>query len=457
MNPTIVIDNGSYNIKIGAVSVTNETISSPHIIPNCLVRTNDRRLLIGETITNNKNISRCYIKRPFDHNQLISWDVQKLIWDYCLNSNDCQLEEVSNSSSMDFNEVNLLVTELPFLLPRVEKNMDQIVFEEYGFSNYYKNIPASFIPFSWVSTEKFYKSLNSDDQIISNVTNISDKSAVSYGDFTLVVDSGFDSTVVVPMLFGKVYWPAVRKLDIGGRLLTGYLKEIVLFRQFDILNETILANNIKEAVLFAALDYGKQQLSSKNTKESVCEYVLPDFKTTTTGYLLTPEKHIELASKLNTSTASSSKSKSSLIYEDLSVLKLSEERFHVPEVLLDPQIANIQHRPGLVQIIKDSINKCPELSRPMLAANIVLVGGNFRIPHLADRVLIDLKKSMPVEWDIRIACKPESADLWCWESMTDFVKSNNYSKVSVNKLDYFEKGWGYINEKLGLALQWARN
>ena len=46
----------------------------------------------------------------------------------------------------------------------------------------------------------------------------------------LVVDCGFSFTHVVPVFDGVVLNPGVRRIDLGGKALTNYLKELVSFR-----------------------------------------------------------------------------------------------------------------------------------------------------------------------------------------------------------------------------------
>jgi actin-related protein 6 len=46
----------------------------------------------------------------------------------------------------------------------------------------------------------------------------------------LVVDCGFSFTHVVPVFDGVVLRKGVRRIDLGGKALTNYLKELVSFR-----------------------------------------------------------------------------------------------------------------------------------------------------------------------------------------------------------------------------------
>ena len=91
----------------------------------------------------------------------------------------------------------------------------------------------------------------------------------------LIVDSGFSFTHVVPILSGRIIWKAVKRyarvllpytcfptrgksrLDVGGKLLTNQLKELVSFRQWNMMDETYIMNQVKESCCFVSLDVAR--------------------------------------------------------------------------------------------------------------------------------------------------------------------------------------------------------
>ena len=85
------------------------------------------------------------------------------------------------------------------------------------------------------------------------------------------------------MIYQQIHWPAVKKLPIGGNLLNGLLREMILFRHYDISEDPILINTIKESTCFISLSNYQQDLQHK--QDLMCEFVLPDFKLTTTGFV----------------------------------------------------------------------------------------------------------------------------------------------------------------------------
>ena len=54
-----------------------------------------------------------------------------------------------------------------------------------------------------------------------------------------------------------------RRIDVGGKLLTNRLKQVLSQRQFDLSNETHVVNQIREDCCYAALDIRKDAALSK--------------------------------------------------------------------------------------------------------------------------------------------------------------------------------------------------
>lgn len=55
------------------------------------------------------------------------------------------------------------------------------------------------------------------------------------------------------------------RIDVGGKLLTNHLKELVSFRQWDMLDQTYITNDIKEQCCYVSQNF-KQDLE-------ICKYV----------------------------------------------------------------------------------------------------------------------------------------------------------------------------------------
>jgi len=417
---TLILDNGSYDIKVGYNTTATSDIKR---VQNTICKTKDKKLLISNQIHNVNDISGITFKRPIEKGNLVSWEVEKQIWDYAFTSRDVDLD-------VDPTNCNLILGETPFTLPQLSINTDQIIFEEYGFPTLFRNPMASFIPWNYENNETLYEPKLTND--LSSIKN--------YSDFQLVIDSGFNATWIIPIIKGVVYWRSVRKFEIGGRFLSGVLREYVSFRHYNVTDETILVNNIKEKSCFVSMDYNeslkkiKQNNKNRNRdQDHIIEYVLPDFNTTVQGYVLTPE----LKQKYKP--------------QEQQILKLYDERFSVPESIFHPEIVNINNKPGLVETIVDSIFTLPELIRPLIVSNIMCIGGNFQMENFEKRLLNELKIVLPVEWDVRIG-KPQDPTTYGWESAKKFSENELYKNVRVSKQEYEEHGAQWCQQRFGFQL-----
>lgn len=196
----------------------------------------------------------------------------------------------------------------------------------------------------------------------------------------LVVDSGYSHTTVTPLVKGRPIQEAIRRLDIGGKFLTNYLKELISIRHFNVTDEPWLVNEIKEATSFVSQDFAKDlettwkggQCNRRTTDSSiVVDYVLPDYETRHHGIVRTHDP--EAARRNATGTAREP------------VLTLKNERFAVPELLFNPGDVGMKEA-GLPSVVMQSINALPAALRPAMLANMVVVGGNANIPDFMDRL-----------------------------------------------------------------------
>ncbi|EGW30942.1 actin-related protein [Spathaspora passalidarum NRRL Y-27907] len=395
MKQHLIIDNGAYSIKAG---YSNR--SAPLKVQNSITKTRDGLLHIGNSyLSHTNNYVGLIQKRPHDQGHLTSWETEKPVWDYTFD----QLSQ----DEIDFSKTKLTLTESPFQLPQLSMNTDQIVFEEYGFDEYYRCIPASLVPWSL------------------------DMDKVN-GDFTLVIDSGFSATWIVPVIYQSVYWQGVRKLPIGGKLLNGLLREIISFRHYDISDDPILVNTIKESTFFLATDFNQ---TLKNKQKYSCDFILPDFKTTTTGYMRTKEMTLP---------------------PDTQVLKLTDERFSIPESYFHPEIVFdntplVQSSPfkNITDLIVESIMACPEITRPLLSANIVLVGGSTNIPNFKTRLESELRRELFQDWQVRVSESdiPEEAS---WRGGVELAgEADVWKEIAVKKKEYFEHGANWCQKRFG--------
>jgi actin-related protein 6 len=74
-------------------------------------------------------------------------------------------------------------------------------------------------------------------------------------------------------------------MSVGGKVMTNYLKEIISYRQWNMMDESYLINLIKEGLCYVSLDFMSELDSARRSRAITKEYVLPDYITNATGYI----------------------------------------------------------------------------------------------------------------------------------------------------------------------------
>ncbi|CAB4255487.1 similar to Saccharomyces cerevisiae YLR085C ARP6 Actin-related protein that binds nucleosomes [Maudiozyma barnettii] len=416
-NP-VVIDNGSYNIKFGlAEDGKNKPICKPLIAHNCLVKDKYGVSYLSNQVERIKDISSATIRRPHELGQLVSWELESHIWDYCLFNPD----EFDGFDIIDSSQKDLVLSEACITVPELGKHTDQVVFEEYDFKSMYKTCTAGFIPF--ISSDK-YRIISGKDiddsletkRFYDNHDDAGKGTKKDYRDYQLVIDSGFDCTYIVPVIKGIPVYKAVKKLDIGGRFLNGLLKETLSFRHYNMMDESILVDEIKEKCLFVSPTSYFDSFKKKD--ESSVVYALPDFQTSVMGYVV--DSIHPLADNGQSIT-------------------LRDELFSIPETFFHPEIAQLL-KPGIVETILESLSMLPEVIRPLMVSNIVCTGGNFNLPNFGSRLCSELQRQLPTDWTCRIALPKGDCSLFGWEAMQAFAQTETYRKNRVTREEYLEHG-----------------
>jgi actin-related protein 6 len=268
----------------------------------------------------------------------------------------------------------------------------------------------------------------------------------------LVVDSGYSHTTVTPLLLGQPLHSAVRRLDVGGKLLTNYLARLLSLRHYDMRNETYIVNDMKEAACYVTPDFQSDlEKTWKGTKGEkrptylsgagiVKDYVLPDFHTRTKGFMrdYDPTRHTK-AKKLAAAGQT-----------DEDVLTLRNERFAVPELIFNPLDMGMR-QPGLPDLIYQSLQELPVGLWPGLLANIVVVGGNTLFEGFIQRVQREVVQRVPDDCVVRIA-RPADPVTSTWSGAANLANHANIEKLVVTKKEYEELGSALVARKFAAGL-----
>jgi len=400
----LVIDNGSGSTKIGVAGQT------PRVLPNQIVKPKgDRRSYIGDQLNEGKdkdvgcvNTSALNYRRPFDKGYLVNWEVQHEIWDYAFS------KEIIPS------ENSLLLTEPLFNIDSLKKKMYEMVYEEYQF----QSLCCASAPFLSLLEYKF---ANPESKFAHPSTA------------QIVVDSGYSFTHVVPFFDNQKINHAIKRINIGGKSLTNYLKELVSFRHWNMMDETRIINIIKERVCFVSTDFEKDlKMSTLRGQANTLlqQYVLPDFVNSNTGYI---------KGSTNDPTLSSNKSASASFPKEEQILPMNNERFTVPELLMRPGDIGIAQA-GLPEAICQSVCASPgTYIQESLYANILLTGGNTLFLNMKERVAAELRAFVPEECSVNVFI-PTDPILSAWYGGSIFAQDVSYEKYTVTQQDYLEHG-----------------
>jgi len=130
---TLVLDNGADTIKAGFV--TGDKTDGPRVVPNCLARDRHRKTYVGSELEKCRDFGELAFRRPVEKGFVVSWEAQKEIWDR-------EFFDDKAPQRCDPSETRLVLAEQPNGLPALQTHCDQMVFEEFGFSSYYRGIGA---------------------------------------------------------------------------------------------------------------------------------------------------------------------------------------------------------------------------------------------------------------------------------------------------------------------------
>jgi actin beta/gamma 1 len=216
----------------------------------------------------------------------------------------------------------------------------------------------------------------------------------------LIVEIGDSNTRIVPIYEGYKLEHTVRILDIGGRVLTRYMEQILesIGWSVDSSIRRELVRVLKEKSCFVSLDY-KEDI--KRSEQYEKEYSLPDGST----------------------------------------ISLNKERFIVPELLFQPT-SELEEDSLHVAII-DVIEACDLDIRPELLNNIFLSGGSSMFPNLKSRIYqeleLELARRKKKNQGIRIIAPMERTfSVWIGGSILAMIPE--FSQNWITRAKYFNEG-----------------
>ncbi|ELU11988.1 hypothetical protein CAPTEDRAFT_183790 [Capitella teleta] len=387
---TVVLDNGAYCAKIGTAED-----SEPKLVPNCVVKAKNvrNRVFIGDQVEECKDLSGLYYLLPFQKGYLVNWEIERQVWDHMFGKDGLQV---------DFGDTNLVVTEPYFNFSAIRESFYEVLFEEYQFKSVFSANPSFLCQYK---NSKLYP----EDALC-----------------TLVIDSGYSFTYIVPYHKENIVREGMKRINIGGKVLTNHLKEVISYRQLMVMDETYVINQLKEDVCYVADDFYKHMEIAKHRgkENTVCqEYVLPDYTQVKRGHVRSENQPITGSEQ---------------------IIRMNNERFAIPEALFHPSDVGVQEM-GIAESVVHAISCTPEKMHAHLYKNIVLSGGNCVLPGFENRIYSEIRSMAPSMFDVKIR-KSKNPVTLPWEGGVEIAKDPTFSERVISQAQYNEGGLAYCME-----------
>ncbi|KAF8047757.1 hypothetical protein N665_2839s0003 [Sinapis alba] len=418
-NCIVVLDNGGGLIKAGQGGERDPLV----VIPNCLFKPlSSKKFIFPPPLSDvdvDIDLTSASVRRPIDRGYLINPDLQRDIWSHLFTS----LLRITPTSS------SLLLTEPPLSIPSVQRATDELVFEDFGFSSLYLANPQSLV--------HLYEASRQPGSILSRTQ------------CSLVVDCGFSFTHAVPVLHNFTLNYAIKRIDLGGKAFTNYLKELVSYRSINVMDQTFLMDDAKEKLCFVSLDLHRDlNLARERRNGNLIKstYVLPDGVTHTKGYVKDPQSAMSFltlgSGALSDEGANSVMDKGDGERKKADMNKneidLTNERFLVPETLFQPADLGM-NQAGLAECIVRAVSSCHSYLQPVLYQSIILTGGSTLFPQLKERLEKELRPLVPDHFDVKITTQ-EDPILGVWRGGSLLASSPDFESMCVTKAEYEELG-----------------
>lgn len=428
----VILDNGGDSIKYGT-----EKSLVPNSIYNCSAKIpKQMNIFIGDQIDDLKTDgSSVTYTRPFERGYLTNITCEVEIWNRLFS------KSLMNITPSD---CNLILTEAPFTPTSLQNDINELIYEDFGFKSSLRR------PAAWFSAYEFSK---------TNPVNTEHASCCT------IIDSGFSFSHAYPFINNKCQKYACKRVNVGGKLLTNYMKEMVSYRYVNLMDNFKIVDQMKKDVTYISLDFNRELNNSKVTKDHVTGersspkdpfgnnlkkvFRLPDFATVMEGYWKEDDETNEQIDTERTQQAMMEARRKREMEEQF-LVPVDSERFSVPEVLFRPSDVEIDQA-GITEATWQALNKLESVQELGLAsANIVLTGGNANIPQFTERFTTELRTFVPEIFPMQVYKTP-NPDTYAWFGAHRYVNNEinkgNLKKLVITKAEYLEKGNDYCNEK----------
>jgi actin-related protein 6 len=392
----LVIDNGGYWLRAALVDDRGELLAPPHATLNCIGTSPVYgKGLVGSALTKLQDYHSLMLRRPVDRGYVVDVGLQAHIW-------RCMFEDMKITDECT---IDLLLT-IPFGAPdAVLENIKELVFDHFGFQSL-TLVSAPFLVLvaraaaaeeAGVSPAAAPAASRKRGRAEDAQPAAAASSSVPKGT-GLVVDCGFSGTTVVPYIDFRPLPESILRTDVGGKLLTNRLKEVISFLHLNMLEDQWLVNHLKETLCYVAADFRAElRKLQSDRRRGAQRYALP----TIPPLMPMGSTWEKLPGDVN-------------VVKDrdrLQVISLRQELCAVPETVFSPIDGNVPQLPLHVLIAASlrregtMLQQCTFLHPPMVR-NIIVFGGTSKLAGFTSRLEADVRAISHSEVQVRPACVP---------------------------------------------------
>ena len=218
----------------------------------------------------------------------------------------------------------------------------------------------------------------------------------------IAVDSGYETTQIVPIYEGYALPNASQTLSIGGKHASERLKILMQSKTYI---EAETYRHIKEMMCYVALNYDEELQISETSSTLQQNYELPDGQ----------------------------------------VITVDGERFKCPEMLFQPSLID-DESDGIHQLLYRSIMKCDVDIRKDLYGNILMSGGNTKFDGIQERMQKEMKALAPDSMAIKVIAPPERKYM-AWIGGSILASLSTFEEMWITKDQYDESGSSIVHRK----------
>ena len=282
--PVIVFDNGSGYLKAGLSNVEIPSVTMPALIGRPMLRYAEKLedielkpIMIGDQVIKVRSLLE--LTYPMKEGIIENEEDMGILWEYCIR------EKLGIKG--DLSGRKILLTEAPSNPNENKKKMGEIVFEKLNLGCF--NIEPQ------AKLSLFCEGLETG----------------------IILDSGDGVTHCIPIAYGYIIHPKIKRLDIAGRHITDYLTKLLQLKgyAFNSTADFELVREMKEKYCFVSCDIESDRTLDKETTYYNTVHRLPDGRK----------------------------------------IRISSERFEAPEILFNPYLIR-NESPGIHEMLYNAIN-----------------------------------------------------------------------------------------------------